>query len=266
MTSFAPDETGRPFKAGGATFGLDYRLDPLSAIGLAVSYLTGGTQVAGGSTDAQSGALGLYGTTESGPFYVDGSLNLGFISYEASRRIVLGEFSNTQSASPDGNFVAFGGNTGYRFERAGPPGLLRWGPVGEVRVSNAVVNGYSETGSASLKARIRRQDAASVQTGIGAEASLELPTASGVLIPRLRATWRHEFADPAQSVEANFIGAPGLPFRPTSLPLGRNFAALGAAISGEVTNGFSLTASYAGEFGRTNRTAHYVSLSARFLF
>src|SRR4051812_47086843 len=104
--------------------------------------------------------------------YFDGSLSFGFVGYEASRRVALGAFSNTQSASPDGSFVAFGGDTGYRFERAGPPGLLRWGPIGELRFSNVAVDGYSETGATSLTARVRGRDAASVQTGLGAETSL----------------------------------------------------------------------------------------------
>ncbi|HEX2150564.1 MAG TPA: autotransporter outer membrane beta-barrel domain-containing protein [Stellaceae bacterium] len=265
-SSFAPDETERPFKAGSATLGLDYRLYPLTAVGLAASYFAGDTRVSGGGTDARGGALSLYGATESGPLFLDGSVSGGLVEYDASRRLVLGGFSSTLSASPSGSFVAFAGNAGYRFEHRSPPGLLRWGPVGELRFNNVSVDGYSETGAASLKARIRGRDETSLQTGIGAEASLDVPTASGVLTPHFRATWRHEFADSTQSAAANFIVAPGLPFRLTSSRLGRDFVAIGAGISGRVDAGFSLTASYAGELGRANQSVHKVSLSARIMF
>jgi outer membrane autotransporter protein len=170
------------------------------------------------------------------------------------------------SAAPDGSFVAFAGNAGYRIEHQSPLGPLRWGPVGELRFNTVTIDGYTETGAASLKARVRRRDEASFQTGIGAEATLDVPTGFGVLTPRLRASWRHEFADQTQSATANFVVAPGLPFLLTGGRLGRDFAALGAGISGRLDAGFSLTASYVGEIGRANQNVHQISLSARILF
>jgi len=264
--SFTPGETARPFAAGGVTLGLDYRLDLVSAIGLAGSYFTGDMSVFGGTTNSRAGALSLYGTTEAGPLYLDGFLGGGVTDYDTTRSLGLGGFSPTMSGSPSGHFFAFGGNTGYRFEQQTDGGLLRWGPVGEVRFNNVAIGGYGETGSASLSSRIRERGATSAQTGTGAEAALDMPTALGLLMPHLRVTWRHEFADASETAIANFLVAPGLPFTLTSSRLGRDFAGVTAGISGQLGRGVRLSADYAGAIGRRNETVHQLSLMARIAF
>jgi subtilase-type serine protease len=264
--NFTPSENGRPLTAGGVTLGLDYRLDPTSAIGLAGSYFTGDGSVSGGSTNARGGALTLYGTTLAGPLYLDGFLSGGFTDFNTTRSLAMGRFSPTLSGAPSGHFVAFGGDSGYRFERQTPAGLLRWGPVGEVRFNNVAVDGYTETGAASPAARIRGRDATSAQTGLGAEAALDMQTALGLLTPHLRVTWRHEFADATETAMVNFLVAPDLPFALTSSRLGRDFAGVAAGISGQLGRGVRLSADYAGELGRHNETVHQVSLTARIAF
>ena len=186
--NFTSGESGRRFTAGGVTLGVDYRLDPISAIGLAGSYFTGDGSLSGGSTNARGGALSLYGTTEAGPLYLDGFLGGGFTDYDTIRSLGLGAASPNLSGAPSGHFVALGGNSGYRFEQETNGGRLRWGPVGEVRFSSVAIDGYTETGATSLSSRVRRRDATSAQTGLGAEAVLDMPTALGPLTPHLRVT------------------------------------------------------------------------------
>ena len=265
--NFTAVDTGRPFTAGGVTLGVDYRLDPISAIGLAGSYFTGDGSLSGGSTNASGGALSLYGTTEARPLYLDGFLGGGFTDFDATRSLGLAGVSATLSGAPSGHFIAFGSNSGYRFEQETNGGLLRWGPVGEVRFSNVAIGGYTETGGAvSLSSRVRARDATSAQTGLGAEAAIDMPTALGLLTPHLRVTWRHEFADSTETAIANFAVAPDLPFTLTSSRLGRDFAGVTAGISGQLAGGVRLSADYAGEIGRRNQTVHQVSLMARIAF
>src|SRR5260370_16192368 len=99
------------------------------------------------------------------------------------------------SGAPSGLFVAFGGNAGYRYEEQTDRGLLRWGPVGEIRFNNVAIDGYSESGLGSLSSRLHARDANSLQTGIGAEAAIDMAAATRVLTPHIRATSRHHFAD-----------------------------------------------------------------------
>ena len=264
--NFTPSEPGHPFTAGGVTLGLDYRIDRAWAIGLAGSYFTGDGSVAGGSTNARGGALNLYGTTLAAPLYLDGFLGGGFTGYDTTRSLTIGGFSAMMSGAPSGHVIAFGGDSGYRFERSTGDGLLRWGPVGEVRFNNVAIGGYSETGAASLSSRIRGREANSAQSGLGAEATLDMPTALGLLTPHLRVTWRHEFADTTETAIANLVVAPDLPFALTSSRLGRDFAGVMAGISGQPGRGVRLSADYAGEIGRRNETVHQLSLVARIAF
>jgi uncharacterized protein YhjY with autotransporter beta-barrel domain len=264
--NFTPSETGRPFTAGGVTLGVDYRIDPLAAIGLAGSYFTGDGSASGGSTNARGGALSLYGTTLAGPLYLDGFGGGGFIGYDTTRSLSIGGFSPMMSGAPSAHFIAFGGDSGYRFEQPTEDGVLRWGPVGEVRFNNVAIGGYSETGAASLSSRVRGRDATSAQSGLGAEAALDMPTALGLFTPHLRVTWRHEFADATETAIANFVVAPDLPYPLTSSRLGRDFAHVTAGISGQLDSSVHLSADYAGEVGRSNETVHQVSLAVRIAF
>jgi outer membrane autotransporter protein len=264
--NFTPSETGRAFAAGGVTLGLDYRLDPVSAIGVAGSYFTGDISVSGGTTNARAGALSLYGTNEAGPLYLDGFVSGGLTDYDTTRSLALGGLSTSISGSPAGRFVAFGGDIGYRYAQPTGQDLMRWGPVGELRFNNIAIGGYNERSLGSLPSQVQGRDATSAQTGLGVEATLDMPTALGLLTPHLRATWRHEFADTTETAIANFIAAPALPFTLTSRRLGRDFVALSAGISGRLGPDIKLSADYAGELGRGNQTVHQISLSARVAF
>lgn len=258
-------EVSHDFTAGGATLGFDYRIDRAWQIGVAGSYLVGGAGAAGGDTAAHAGAGSLYAATGQGPIDIDGSLSLGLVGYDTTRRPALGALSGTATASPGGRFAAFAANAGYHFARAAAGGELHWGPVGELRLNGVAVDGYRETGLASVSAHIAGRAAASVQSGIGAEAAFLVGTMGGQVTARLRATWRHEFADATEAAAAALLLAPSAPFVLHSRA-GRDFAVVGAGLSGSPAAGVRLTVDYAGELGRGNETAHQLSLIARFSF
>jgi autotransporter-associated beta strand protein len=264
--TFTSSETGRGFTAGGVTLGLDYRLDAVSAIGVGGSYFTGDTSVAGGTTNARGGAISLYGTTGAGPLYLDGFASGGFTDYDTTRQFNSSGVSMTATGAPSGRFAAFGGDSGYRFEQPAGQGLVRWGPVGEFRFNNVAIDGYTERGFGALSSHVQGRDATSVQTGLGAEAAIDMPTTLGLLTPRLRLTWRHEFADTSETAIANFVVAPTLSFPLTSSRLGRDLVAVNAGISGRLGPGIRLSADYAGELGRSNQAVHQISVSARVAF
>ncbi len=279
-----PSEPARSFTTGGATLGLDYRLDSASVIGLAGGYLTGDLNVAGGSTNGRGGALSLYGITETGPLYADGYVGGGLVDYHTSRSFDFASAAFSASGAPGGNFVTAGSNFGYRFER--PIDRLRWGPVAELRFNRVSVGGYDETGL--LGAHVMPGTSTSLQSGFGGEIAVEVPTQLGIVTPHLRATWRHEYADVADIAVANFLASTGPPVtvpitadnptgqefpvsagpstKVTSARLGRDFVAVAAGIAGQLMPGVLLSADYVGELGRANETIHQVSLSARIAF
>jgi autotransporter-associated beta strand protein len=259
-------QNGRGVTAGGMTLGLDYRVAPMSAIGISGSYFSGGMDIAGGSANARAGMLALYGTTQSGPIYLDGFVGGGIIDDRTARRFDFGGMSMTESGAVDGRMIVFGADTGYRFARQTEGGMVRWGPVGRLGFNNVTMDGYSESGFGPLSSHIDRRDAASFQTGLGAEAAFEIATATGFVTPHLRATWQHEFADTAETAIADFPIAPKQPFALTSSRLGRNFASVAAGVSGRLGAGTALSADYVGEVGRSGEIVHQLSLIARLAF
>jgi outer membrane autotransporter protein len=265
--TYAPNQNGQNFTTGGFTVGVDYRLNPSSAIGLAGSYFTGEVNIADGTTDARGGAGSLYGTTEFGPVYFDAFVGGGFTGYDTRRNIGLNGFRATATGSPSGSFVAAAANAGYRFENRSNQGVMRWGPVADVRFNNVSIDAYAESGAGLLSTQIRGRDATSVQTGVGGEWAFDMSTpGGGTVTPHFRVTWQHEFADITETAIASFIAAPGAPFTLTSSRLGRDFAALSAGISGVVSPGVRLSVDYTGEVGQTNQNVHQFSLSARIAF
>ena len=65
-------------------------------------------EIADGSTKARAGILGLYGTTQSGPVFLDGFVSGGLIDYRMTRSFDFGEVSTTASGAPKGRLAAFG--------------------------------------------------------------------------------------------------------------------------------------------------------------
>jgi outer membrane lipase/esterase len=174
--------------------------------------------------------------------------------------------STTAPGAPKGHLAAFGADAGYRFERQTGGGPLRWGPVSRLRFNNTAIGDYSESGFGSLSSHIRGRDAMSLQTGLGVEASFEVPIATGSLVPYLRATWQHEFAETAETAVANFLIAPEMPFALRSGPLGRDFVAIAAGVSGRLSGSLALSAAYVGNVGRRGENVHQLSLSVRVAF
>ncbi|HVH79521.1 MAG TPA: autotransporter domain-containing protein, partial [Stellaceae bacterium] len=261
--------TGGPnnnFTTGGVTAGLDYRIAPYAALGLAGSYFTGTVDAPNGSVDGSGGAISLYGTTTGGGTYIDGFFSGGFNDFTSHRTIGVGGVTSTGAASPDGHFVAFGGDIGHPYDAMLGSSLVHWGPVGEIRYNHAIVNGYTESGLGSLSATVQQRSVNSFQTGLGFEANTEWQSALGLITPRVRATWQHEFMDTTETALATLAVAPSLPFTVTSNPLGRDFAAVSAGLATQVAANVTLSIDYIGEFGQTSQTVHEVAFLARIAF
>src|SRR4029077_6725780 len=217
-------------------------------------------------TNGRGGAVSFYGTSQSGPWYMDGFLGVGLMDFDTSRGLSIGGITGTAKGTPTGNFFATGANVGYRMDAPTSWGLLHWGPVGEFQFNTVGIGQYAETGLGALSTTVENRNVNSIQTGLGGELSLETVTSWGRLTPHVRATWQHEFGDAAENATASFAAVPSLPFVITSSPLARDFAAVTAGVSAVAWQGVTLSADYSGEVGRNNQTVHQVLLQARIAF
>jgi outer membrane autotransporter protein len=192
---------GYDFISGGVTFGLDYRLTPDLAIGVAGSYAHTWTNLTGsGKIDADSGRAGLYATYFQGGLYFSGYVGGGYNSY-STRRDALGGAASGSSDS--GEFDGYLGG-GYEFHR----GAFTFGPIASLQYTYVDVSGNDETGSlAPLRIQSKSQD--SLRSNVGLSASYSTKIGKVMVCPSVRASWRHEYAYSALPVTAQFGGGVG---------------------------------------------------------
>ena len=109
--TFTRTQSGGSFTAGGVTLGLDYRLDPMSAIGMSGSYFFGDMGIAGGSTKARAGTLGSVRNHAIGAGLPRWLCRWRAYRLPDDRSFDFGEVSTTASGAPEGRLIAFGADS-----------------------------------------------------------------------------------------------------------------------------------------------------------
>ncbi|MEI9897073.1 MAG: autotransporter outer membrane beta-barrel domain-containing protein [Chthoniobacter sp.] len=133
---------GYELESGGITLGLDYKVGPHLAIGVAAGYTgTVGDLANDGRVWTNGGKIGLYGTAFTGGWYMDASAFGGYNSYD-SRRDGLG---GTARGSTDGGELDALFGAGYDFKK----GHFSFGPTASFNYTYLAINGFTEHGSLS---------------------------------------------------------------------------------------------------------------------
>ncbi|MEP6672020.1 MAG: autotransporter domain-containing protein [Chthoniobacter sp.] len=249
---------GYNLSSGGFTLGVDYKVCPNFAIGLAAGY-TGTTAdlTDHGRIFTNGGKLGLYATTFIGGWYADVAAFGGYNSYDTRRSALEGDArGNTHGGEVDGLF-----GTGYDFKKGG----LTFGPTASFNYTYAGTNAFTEHGSL-VPLSIHGGKAESLRTALGFKASYEWKVGGMVIKPELRAAWQHEFGDAAYALDASFANGAGGPFTVNGPELGRDSALLGAGFAIQCTPRCSTYFYYDGEIGRTNYLSTSVTGGLRLTF
>jgi outer membrane autotransporter protein len=229
--------------AGGA-LGVDMRLTPNLIAGVTMGTTSAGfglTDIASSGT-ARAIVLGLYGGYTEGPLYVDAALAYGYNTFNTTRSINTGALSEVAYGAFDGH--QYGGRIegGWRF------GIDRHAltPFAGLTVQALSQSGYTETsqnaatgGPGVLGVTVQGQTTTSLRSALGLqfETAIEAGDA-GVLKPRLRLGWAHEFNTNRSATVALSL-LPGAPFQVTGAQPAADSLLIGA--------GFEL------ELGRTVR-------------
>ena len=228
-------EAGFDFKTYGVTLGADYRFTNNLVLGGAFNYLStnidfdesafNGTPD-GGGIDTRSFGFSVYGTYYvSNQFYVDGIFNFGSNRYDIDRRIIYsipstdrsgnlipGSTTNvnqTAEANTYSTQYSFSIGAGYDFNVQG----FTITPLVRLDYSKLNVDGYQEAinntaNGFGLALVFNDQDVESLLSVLGAQASYAISTGVGVLLPQVRAEWRHEFKNDARTITSRFVSDP----------------------------------------------------------
>jgi len=231
----------------GVAVGADYRISPDTLAGFALA--GGGTSfdVANGLGSGRSDLFqaGAFIHHDMGASYLTGALAYGWQDVTTDRTLALAGIDRLRA---DFNANAFSGRLegGYRFATA-------WGgltPYAAGQFTTYDLPDYAEQALAgtnlfALNYDARTDTASRSELGLRTDKSFAL--ADGVLTLRGRFAWAHNF-DTNRSIAANFQTLPGTSFVVNGAAIGANSALTSVAAEMSWRNGWSLAATFDGEF------------------
>lgn len=254
------DHNSRGFdlSSGGFTLGVDYKVCPNFAIGLAAGY-TGSTAdlVDRGRVWVNGGKLGLYATAFAGGWYADAAVFGGYNSFDSRRAALQGE-ARGDSEGGEVN-VLFG--TGYDFKVGG----LTFGPTASFNYTYVGLNGFTEQGSLA-PLDIHSGQSESIRTALGAKVSYDWKVGGIVIKPEVRVAWQHEYGDSTYDLGASFANGAADSFVVQGPRLGRDSLLVGAGFAIQCSERCSTYFYYDGELGRTNYQSNAVTGGIRLAF
>jgi outer membrane autotransporter protein len=274
---------GYELASGGFSLGVDYKLTPNLAIGIAAGY-TGTTAnlVDRGRVWVNGGQLGLYGTffqneqaaaptmskdsskevPAPGPavaqgFYADVAVFGGYNSYDTRRSALDGD----ARGDTDGGYVNALFGAGYDIKS----GALTWGPTASFNYTYTGINGFDEHGSLA-PLDIHGGHGESLRTAFGLKVSCDCKAGGLVIRPELRVAWQHEYSDTAYALDSGFANGAGNTFSVNGPRLGRDSVLVGAGFAIQCSERCSTYLYYDGELGRENYTSNAVTGGIRISF
>lgn len=208
----------------GTTAGIDYRVTDNLALGVAAGYVSNNTDLKNnlGNIDIDGYNVSVYSNFVQDNFYTDAVVSYGWNNYDIRRKIAFD--NRTATANPDGNQLSVDVNSGYNIKS----GNFSVGPTVGVRYDRVNIDRYTEEGAGSLNMAVEDQKAESVVLSLGAQASVSISTGTGEVIPYVRASYEHEFANDRREIETELVSQPGIPMSTTTDRPDRDYVKLGA--------------------------------------
>ncbi|HHL19051.1 MAG TPA: autotransporter outer membrane beta-barrel domain-containing protein [Thiothrix sp.] len=205
-------EDGFEMDSQGIIIGADYRPTSDTVVGVALGYnrfdsdfeSNSAGSVLGGSLEADSTNLSIYGSKYMGDIYVDGVLGFGKSDYDLDRVIRYPGVDRVAKGSTDGKQFAASIGVGMNKQQ----GTITYGPYGRVHYQDIDIDGYAESGALGMNMTVNDQQIKSTKSVMGIHASKSTSQSFGVLSPHINAEWHHEFEDDARQISSYFTVDP----------------------------------------------------------
>ncbi|HEX7199539.1 MAG TPA: autotransporter outer membrane beta-barrel domain-containing protein, partial [Dongiaceae bacterium] len=150
------------------------------------------------------------------------------------------------SATPGANEFLSSLETGYHIRVDENMALTPFAAMQGIVIGQ---NAFTESGAGAIDLQVADETTASARSLLGLEFTGDLPV--GLAQPlgfQLRAGWSHDFADPARSITASFVGAPDASFTVQGASPDRDAAVIGVGLSLSVMPSGDLFLRYDGAF------------------
>jgi outer membrane autotransporter protein len=168
--------------------------------------------------------------------------------------------NQTAQGDTDSSQFSFSVGAGYDFNVQG----FTITPFARLEYSRLDVDGYQESinntaNGFGLALAFDDQDVESLLSVLGAQASYAISTGIGVLLPQVRAEWRHEFKNDARTITSRFVNDPlRTPLALVTDSPDRDFFALGVSLSATFRGGVAAFVSYEPIVGLSKVASHSV--------
>jgi autotransporter-associated beta strand protein len=234
----------------GSAAGFDYRLTPETLVGFALG--GAGTTfglangLGGGRSEVFQG--GVYGRHTSGPAYVSGALAWGWQDITTNRTV----FANGYRANFDANAITGRLEGGWRFAY-GTSGIT---PYAAGQVTSFFLPGYAETlvaGANTFALAYSGKDVTASRSELGLRGDTSFALADAIVTLRGRAAWAHNF-NTDRSISALFQTLPASGFTVFGASPARDSALVTASAETKWLNGFSVAATFEGEFSNVTES------------
>jgi len=256
-------QTGFNFNIAGFNAGADYRVRNDLLVGLATGYSHSGANFrgSGGGMQTNTWPLTAYAAYLPQSFYAYGSLGYALNLFNLERQIGFGGLNRTANSSTTGNQLNAYGEAGYDLKVK--PFMVT--PVVSLAYSGIWVDSFTENGAGALNLKVLSQNAASVQTGVGAKVAAPLKRGPVTVVPQVYATYQHEFANGSRGLNAS-LSQVGSTFNFQTDAANKNFAVVGANVTILTEKNLRVQINYNTEVGRGTSSAHSANAGLRWEF
>jgi outer membrane lipase/esterase len=247
----------------GVTVGADYRVTDNLALGLALSYASGKTELNRnlGEVSMDGVAVSAYSSYSQNRFYADALVSYGWNKVDVTRNLNVTGFRQA-TAETDSNQLSLRLSTGYN---AGSNNLYI-GPTVGIRYAKVNIDGYTERDGSLLNLKVDDQEADSLILNLGAQVAYSFKTNFGTVTPYVTANYEHEFANDGRDVAVELVSQPGIPIRTRTGDPDRDFVRLSAGVQTQFTNNLSIGINYETTVGKANTSDHAVQAQLRYQF
>jgi len=256
------------------TLGAEYRVNEHYTFGLAASWVSSGADLSQkiGHINTDGIALTAYGSAVWDNFFVDLLYSFGTLEQTTRRNTFTGHTARGETSAVT-NAIQF--NTGYTFKVGG----LHTGPFASLSWNHGDIDGYNEIGGGNAGLSIPAGHVDSLISQVGWQASYVAPTGFGRIIPQIRASWDHEYLDPASEVSATLLQSPFSSVTGTSTNHfgkytatgraahpGSDYLNLGAGIAAHFSDRVAVTLDYQTHLFQQRTSAQFASIKLEYAF
>jgi fibronectin-binding autotransporter adhesin len=240
---------------GGVAVGADYRFSPNTLAGFAVSGGGTGFSVANSGTGRsdlfQAGAFVRH---TNGPAYLSAALAYGWQGVTTDRTVTVAG-SDLLRANFNANTISGRAEGGYRFVAPwiGGIGIT---PYAAGQFTTINLPAYAEqaiAGASTFALTYGAKSVTDTRSELGLRTDKSFAMQNGVFTLRGRAAWAHDF-DPDRNIAATFQTLPGASFVVNGAAPARDSALVTGSAEMKWLNGFSLAATFEGEFSNVTRS------------